>query len=141
MSGTHVKRHWFHFGLIWLLGMVIVVACGREATPQYGHQVTLSGTALLACSQDCLDHGQCGSVVGTATQAVLVGSPEIPSTKPRQFALPHGSQVVITGEPQSVNLLLATNASTSEVTVFYPVTVPERNNAPGWVAGWCLTSP
>lgn len=141
MSGTHVKQHWVQFGLICLLGMAIVVACGREATPQYGHQVMLSGTAVLACSQECADRGQCGFVVGTETQAVLIGSPETPSTKPRQFALPPGSQVSITGEPQNVSLLLASDANTTEVAVFYPVIVPERNNFTGWVAGWCLTSP
>ena len=141
MSGTHVKRPWVHFGLICLLGMAIVVACGGDATPQYGHQVMLSGTALLACSQECTDRGQCGFVVGTETQAVLIGSPEVPSTKPRQFALPTGSQVVITGEPQSITLILTSNANTTEAAFFYPVTVPERNNATGWVAGWCLTSP
>ncbi len=141
MSGILVRRHWFTFVLICLLGVALVVACGGNDEPQYGHQVILNGTAVLACSQECQDRGQCGLAEATQTQVVLIGSGERPTMRPRQFALPVGSQVAINGQPQTINLILATNANTRETAYFYSVTIPDRQNQNGWVAGWCLTAP
>lgn len=142
MSGIPAKRHWLSFLLLWLLGAAIVAACGGgDDEPQLGHQIILSGNAVLTCSQECRDRGQCGVLVGTENQAVLVGSPEQPTTTPRQFAMPVGSVVTINGEPQQVVLVLATDPNAQEAVNFYNVNVVDRNNTPGWVAGWCLAAP
>jgi hypothetical protein len=138
MSGIPVSRHWFWFLWLWVGGAILVVACGGSSTPRLGSEIILSGNATLTCSQECRDRGQCGVAVGTETQFVLVGSPEQPTTRPRQFALPSSSTVTITGTPLATTLLLVTDPNARESVNFYPVTVPDRANASGWVAGWCL---
>lgn len=141
MSGIPAKHRWLHFVLLWLLGAAIVAACGGDDEPQLGHQVLLSGNAVLTCSQECQERGQCGVLAGTENQTVLVGSPEQPSTTPRQFAMPAGAVVTINGEPQLVELVLATDFNAREAVNFYSISVVDRGNAPGWVAGWCLAAP
>lgn len=141
MSGIPAKYRWLHFVLLWLLGAAIVAACGGDDEPQLGHQVLLSGNAVLTCSQECQERGQCGVIAGTENQTVLIGSPEQPTTTPRQFAMPVGSVVAINGEPQLVELVLATDFNTRETVNFYSVSVIDRGNTPGWVAGWCLAVP
>ena len=138
MSGIPVSRRWFYFLWLWVGGAIIMAACGRDDAPRLGSEVILSGNAVLTCSQECRDRGQCGVAVGTETQFVLVGSAEQPTTRPRQFALPPGTTVTITSPPLATNLLLVTDPNARETVNFYPVTVPDRGNASGWVAGWCL---
>lgn len=141
MFGILAKPRWLCFVLLWLLSAAIVAACGGASEPAYGHQVILQGAAQLVCSQECFDRGQCGLVPGTEDRMVLVGWPDTPSATPRQFALLSGTQVSIAAEPQLVSLLLRQDPNARENVHFYLVTVPERNNAPGWVGGWCLQSP
>jgi hypothetical protein len=139
MSGIPANRRWFYLIWLWLGGAIIIAACGGgEATPRLGSEIILSGNAVLTCSQECQDRGQCGVVAGTETQFVLIGSPEQPTTRPRQFALPPGSTVTIISPPQSTTLVLTTDPNARETVNFYPITIPDRANAPGWVAGWCL---
>lgn len=142
ISGIPAKKHWVSFVLLWLFGAAIVVACGgNDDEPQLGHQIILSGNAVLTCSQECRERGQCGVVAGTENQVVLVGGPEQPTTSPRQFAMPIGSVVTINGEPQSLVLVLASDVNAQETVNFYSVAVVDKGNAPGWVAGWCLAAP
>jgi len=138
MSGIPVKRRWFYLVWLWLTGAMIIAACGGDATPRLGSEVILSGNAVLTCSQECRDRGQCGVAVGTENQFVLIGSPEQPTTRPRQFALPTGSTVAIISAPTATTLVLVSDPNAREQVNFYPVTIPDRNNASGWVAGWCL---
>lgn len=138
MSGIPVKRRWFYLVWLWLAGAMIIVACGGSDSPRLGSEIILSGNAILTCSQECRDRGQCGVAQGTENQFVLIGSTEQPTTRPRQFALPTGSTVTIISTPQETTLVLISDPNAREKVNFYPVTVPDRGSAGGWVAGWCL---
>jgi hypothetical protein len=102
-----------------------------------GTESVLADEALLVCSNDCADRGQCG--MGDQEEMVLLSSAG-PATVGHDMAIPNGAMVTINHEEKRTVIQAATDQS-SEVS-FYQVDIPEQGDIParglGWAAGWCV---
>jgi hypothetical protein len=82
--------------LIILLATYLLSACallGGDEEPLLGDATTLSGSAILVCSQTCAAHGQCGMT--SELGEVVLGSTFAPSTRQHDIAAPVGSLATI----------------------------------------------
>jgi hypothetical protein len=114
--------------------LVSVTGCSilkRDGASTLGSESSLEGEALLVCSRDCADRGQCG----TAEQGKMVLlSSAGPATAGHNMAIADGTNVSIVLEQQTTVIRVATGEP--ENASFYQVNIPERGQ--GWAAGWCV---
>jgi hypothetical protein len=114
--------------------LLSVTACSllrRDGVSDLGSDTSLSGEAVLVCSRDCSDRGQCG-VAESGTMVLL--SSAGPATTGHNMAITDGTPVTIIVEEQREVVRVATGEL--ELASFYQVNIPERG--PGWAAGWCV---
>lgn len=124
------------FSFILLALLLIIESCRSQETQSGGNQMlgseqTLSGQAILLCSQDCLDRAQCG--LAEQVETVLLSSFG-PATTGHNMAFPAGTAVVI--DHQEMQPVIQVSDQSSSRVPFYLVNVPEVGM--GWVAGWCV---
>jgi hypothetical protein len=116
-------------------GILTMSACsilGRgDSAPISGNEGALAGEALLICSQECADRGQCGS--SEAGQMVLLNNAG-PATEGHDMAVPENSGVSI--ERQEARTIVQVSTEEQFQMPFYLVNIPDRGQA--WVAGWCI---
>lgn len=117
------------------LVLLMVVSCARrndEPAMLLGSDVTLTGTASLICSDECLQRSQCGSV--DSSWVVLLNSSG-PATESHNLSLPVDAEVTINQQQMAlIQDIMSTNPPWREA--FYEVSTPEQGA--GWVAGWCI---
>ncbi len=136
-----LQSRWINLGravpLVALMsfGVLTLSACsilGRgDSGPTSGNEGALAGEALLVCSQECSDRGQCGS--SEAGQMVLLSNVG-PATEGHNLAVPANSGVSI--ERQEARTVVQISTEEQFQMPFYLVNVPDRGQA--WVAGWCI---
>lgn len=124
------------FGLFQFALLMIIASCrGQESQSGenqiLGSEQTLSGQAILLCSQDCLDRAQCG--LTEQVETVLLSSFG-PATTGHDMAFPAGTGVVI--DHQEMQPVIQVSDQSSSRVPFYFVNVPDLGM--GWVAGWCV---
>lgn len=114
--------------------LVLTAACslrGDNTNMVLGSEVILSGQAMLTCSQECADRGQCGTA--DAGEMILVNSPE-PAVSNHNMAISAGTLVTI-DHAESRQVLQISNSESLNID-FYLVNIPDRGF--GWTAGWCI---
>lgn len=117
------------FGILTMNGCSIL---GRgDNAPTSGNEGAMAGEALLICSQECADRGQCGS--SEAGQMVLLSNAG-PATEGHNVAVPANSGVSI--ERQEARTVVQVSSEEQFQMPFYLVNIPDRGQA--WVAGWCI---
>jgi hypothetical protein len=124
--------------LILLLAAYLLTACALlrgDAEPVLGDVTTLTGSAILVCSQACADRGQCGTTAELGE--VVLGSTFAPSTRQHDIAAPVGSLATITSMQSEPMIQSATG---QEFAVNYYYLTIANKPFPAWVAGWCVTS-
>ena len=124
------------FSLIQFALLMIIASCrGQESQSGenqiLGSEQTLSGQAILLCSQDCLDRAQCG--LTEQVETVLLSSFG-PATTGHDMVFPAGTGVVI--DHQEMQPVIQVSDQSSSRVPFYFVNVPDLGM--GWVAGWCV---
>ena len=118
-----------------LVVLVELTACGlldsNDPRLTLGSEIILIGNALLVCSPECSERGQCGD--SDQGEMVLLNS-EIPATFGHDMAIPDGTEVNIVHEENRTAVQL--NDNEQFPVSFYLVSQPEHGQ--GWVAGWCI---
>ncbi len=125
--------------LVLTAALLFFAACanlGQGAS--LGDQVQLQPQteAVLTCSQECADRGQCGTLPDQSV--VVLGGLTRPTTAAHDVYLMDGSRV-------GINIM---NITTLEVVAtgeqpqipFYNVTSFDQGKS-AWVAGWCIAAP
>ena len=97
-----------------------------------GNDMLDADDAVLNCSAECLDRGQCGADEG-GTNYVLLAS-RAPSLTGHDTAAESKTPIsILNRENHSVRQIK--DGTTFDMS-FYRVALPDDNDA--WVAGWCL---
>lgn len=104
---------------------------GADGNLVLGNDQTLSGQAVLVCSQECLDRAQCG--LSEQVETVLLNSTGAATTN-HNMAIPAGTAVNV--DHQEMHPVVQVSDQTSARVPFYLVEMPEVGF--GWVAGWCV---
>lgn len=117
-----------------LLFLTLISACSRRGSGDdylLGQDNTLSGNAILVCSQDCSDRAFCG--LADNVETVLLNSSG-PSTINYDLAIPAGTDVLI--DHQEMHPVIQVSDQSSYRAAYYQVFLADGNV--GWVSGWCL---
>jgi hypothetical protein len=104
---------------------------GGDENLVLGSDQTLSGQAVLVCSQGCLDRAQCG--LSDQVETVLLNSTGA-ATRNHDIAIPAGT--VVNVDHQEMHPVVQVSDQASGRVPFYLVEMPEVGF--GWVAGWCV---
>ncbi|MFQ5400805.1 MAG: hypothetical protein ACE5E7_14565 [Anaerolineae bacterium] len=121
--------------------LLTLTACGlmnSALTP--GDQVILEpqSEAVLVCSQECADRGQCGTMAGG--RKVVFGSMGGPATNNHELFFFADSPATINGSDTRTVETIITGERTE--LIFYHVTVATQEQfEAGWIAGWCVAAP
>lgn len=119
-----------------VLVFLLLVACGRNETP-----LATGEQAQIACSEECSDRGQCGTL-NDGRRAVLGGEFGPAVSGHTRFFL--DETLVTIAEIQQRDLIAARDgvALTTEATafphLFYRV---EGEGKSAWVSEWCVARP
>lgn len=125
-----------------LLAFLLLVAClgggNEEQFPPPAAPVDVvpppSG-ALLACSQECSDRGQCGRSPDRGEVVLLNWEGPALNTNEHDLAVPANTVVEIV-EQRSETVVEVMSGLEFQLNFFH-VFIPERQDY-GWAAGWCV---
>lgn len=121
------------------LTLVILTACSLiNQQPTLGSQTTFAPQteAVLTCSSECANRGQCGDTAAQGT--VVLGSGGGPATRFHELFFPADARVTINGsDTRTLEPLIG--GDQFDMT-FYHISVVDTGKS-GWVAGWCVAAP
>jgi hypothetical protein len=122
-----------------LLLLSLALAACRDGTPSIP---AVGEQAVLACSDTCVAHGQCGRLA--TNELVVLANAGGPAVKFQDRFFPDGARVTLT-EVNERELIAArngvplTNSATPFPHAFY--LVQDAGGRSGWVSAWCIARP
>jgi hypothetical protein len=124
-----------------IAGIVLLVAAGiwlvRGSTSPTVPVVEIGKPAKVACTPDCSDYGQCGTVIEDNTKVVLAGNE--PKLENHDSRFKDGVVVNVLAKTTGTMAYMQDDTQVAEEVIeFWQVEEPDIGKPPAWITQWCI---